>query len=55
LEGGLIGERTDTAYGYEYLGADAETLADFIAGKGSFASSRHEFFTLRSTGGSPLS
>jgi NADH dehydrogenase (ubiquinone) Fe-S protein 1 len=37
LEVGFIGERTDTAYGYEYLGADARALADFIAGKGSFA------------------
>jgi NADH dehydrogenase (ubiquinone) Fe-S protein 1 len=37
LEVGFIGERTDTAYGYEYLGADIKALADFIAGKGSFA------------------
>ncbi|KAH7929026.1 Ndufs1, NADH-ubiquinone oxidoreductase 75kD subunit (775) [Leucogyrophana mollusca] len=37
LEVGLIGERADTAYGYDYLGADAKALADFIAGKGPFA------------------
>ncbi|KAG1809703.1 Ndufs1, NADH-ubiquinone oxidoreductase 75kD subunit (775) [Suillus subaureus] len=37
LEVGLIGERTDTAYGYDYLGADSKALADFIAGKGAFA------------------
>ncbi|KAF9225039.1 Ndufs1, NADH-ubiquinone oxidoreductase 75kD subunit (775) [Gyrodon lividus] len=37
LEVGLIGERADTAYGYDYLGPDAKALADFIAGKGPFA------------------
>ncbi|KAG2088947.1 Ndufs1, NADH-ubiquinone oxidoreductase 75kD subunit (775) [Suillus discolor] len=37
LEVGLIGERADTAYGYDYLGADSKALADFIAGKGAFA------------------
>ncbi|KAI6039151.1 Ndufs1, NADH-ubiquinone oxidoreductase 75kD subunit (775) [Pisolithus marmoratus] len=37
LEVGLIGERMDTAYGYEYLGPDAKALAEFIAGKGPFA------------------
>ncbi|KAI5993070.1 Ndufs1, NADH-ubiquinone oxidoreductase 75kD subunit (775) [Pisolithus orientalis] len=37
LEVGLIGERVDTAYGYEYLGPDAKALAEFIAGKGPFA------------------
>ncbi|KAH9947859.1 NADH-ubiquinone oxidoreductase [Amylocystis lapponica] len=37
LEIGLIGERVDTAYGYEYLGADAKAIADFVAGKGPFA------------------
>ncbi|EIN14653.1 NADH-quinone oxidoreductase [Punctularia strigosozonata HHB-11173 SS5] len=37
LEVGLIGERADTAYGYDYLGSDAKALADFIAGKGKFA------------------
>ncbi|KII91867.1 hypothetical protein PLICRDRAFT_157289 [Plicaturopsis crispa FD-325 SS-3] len=37
LEVGLIGERADTAYGYEYLGQDAKALTDFIAGKGEFA------------------
>ncbi|OBZ76170.1 NADH-ubiquinone oxidoreductase subunit, mitochondrial [Grifola frondosa] len=37
LEVGLIGERVDTAYGYEYLGADAKAVADFVAGKGAFA------------------
>src|SRR6267154_4816379 len=37
LEVGLIGERVDTMYGYDYLGQDAKALADFIAGKGEFA------------------
>ncbi|KAI0922665.1 NADH dehydrogenase (ubiquinone) 78K chain precursor, 5-prime end, variant 2 [Taiwanofungus camphoratus] len=37
LEVGLIGERADTAYGYDYLGADAKAVADFVAGKGPFA------------------
>ncbi|TFK64653.1 NADH-ubiquinone oxidoreductase [Pluteus cervinus] len=37
LEVGLIGERVDTAYGYEYLGADAKALTDFVSGKGEFA------------------
>ncbi|KAI9428631.1 Ndufs1, NADH-ubiquinone oxidoreductase 75kD subunit (775) [Lactarius indigo] len=37
LEVGLIGERVDTAYGYDYLGQDTKALADFIAGKGEFA------------------
>jgi NADH dehydrogenase (ubiquinone) Fe-S protein 1 len=37
LEVGLIGERADMAYGYDYLGADAKALADFIAGKSEFA------------------
>ncbi|CCM01997.1 uncharacterized protein FIBRA_04071 [Fibroporia radiculosa] len=37
LEVGLIGERVDTAYGYDYLGADAKAVADFVAGKGPFA------------------
>ncbi|KDQ56565.1 hypothetical protein JAAARDRAFT_132125 [Jaapia argillacea MUCL 33604] len=37
LEVGLVGERVDTAYGYEFLGTDAKALADFIAGKGEFA------------------
>lgn len=37
LEVGLIGERVDTAYGYEYLGPDAKALTDFIAGQGPFA------------------
>jgi NADH dehydrogenase (ubiquinone) Fe-S protein 1 len=37
LEVGLIGERADTMYGYDYLGADAKALADFVAGKGEFA------------------
>lgn len=36
LEVGLIGERADTAYGYEYIGSDAKALANFIAGKGPF-------------------
>lgn len=37
LEVGLIGERADTTYGYDYLGADAKALSDFIEGKGEFA------------------
>jgi len=37
LEVGLIGERVDTAYGYEYLGDNAKAVADFVAGKGEFA------------------
>lgn len=37
LEVGLIGERVDTAYGYEYLGPDVKALAEFTAGKGPFA------------------
>jgi len=36
LEVGLIGERVDTAYGYEYIGSDARALSDFVAGKGPF-------------------
>jgi len=37
LEVGLVGERVDTTYGYDYLGQDAKALADFISGKGEFA------------------
>ncbi|KAH8827071.1 Ndufs1, NADH-ubiquinone oxidoreductase 75kD subunit (775) [Flagelloscypha sp. PMI_526] len=37
LEVGLIGERADTAYGYDYLGPDTKALTDFIAGKTPFA------------------
>jgi len=37
LEVGYIGERADTTYGYDYLGADSKALADFVAGKGAFA------------------
>ncbi|TFY77408.1 hypothetical protein EWM64_g6603 [Hericium alpestre] len=37
LEVGLVGERVDTAYGYEYLGDGAAAVANFIAGKGAFA------------------
>ena len=37
LEVGLIGERTDTTYGYEYIGDSAKALSDFVAGKGVFA------------------
>jgi NADH dehydrogenase (ubiquinone) Fe-S protein 1 len=37
LEVGYIGERADTTYGYDYLGADSKALANFIAGKGAFA------------------
>lgn len=37
LEIGFIGERADTTYGYDYLGADATAVTDFAAGKGEFA------------------
>jgi len=37
LEVGFIGERADTTYGYDFLGADAKAVADFVAGKGAFA------------------
>ncbi|KAI0672276.1 NADH-ubiquinone oxidoreductase [Trametes maxima] len=37
LEVGLIGERVDTTYGYDYLGEDAKAVADFVAGKSEFA------------------
>ena len=33
----LIGEKADLTYGYDYLGAGPETLADVAAGKASFA------------------
>ncbi|KAL5497760.1 NDUFS1 [Sanghuangporus vaninii] len=36
LEIGLIGERVDTTYGYDYIGSDAKALANFVAGKGPF-------------------
>ena len=36
LEVGFIGERADTTYGYDYIGADAKALANFVAGKGLF-------------------
>lgn len=42
LEVGYIGERADTTYGYDYLGADSKALADFIAGKGAFAKKFNE-------------
>jgi NADH-quinone oxidoreductase subunit G len=34
---GLIGEKADLTYAYDYLGAGADTLADVAAGKGAFA------------------
>jgi NADH dehydrogenase (ubiquinone) Fe-S protein 1 len=37
LEVGFVGERVDTAYGYDYLGPDTKALASFITGKGAFA------------------
>jgi NADH dehydrogenase (ubiquinone) Fe-S protein 1 len=37
LEVGLIGDRVDTAYGYEYLGPDAKAVSEFITGKSAFA------------------
>jgi NADH dehydrogenase (ubiquinone) Fe-S protein 1 len=33
VEVGFIGERADTTYGYEYLGADANSLEAFVSGK----------------------
>jgi NADH dehydrogenase (ubiquinone) Fe-S protein 1 len=37
LEVGLIGDRVDTTYGYEYLGPDAKAVSEFITGKSAFA------------------
>ncbi|TFK22427.1 NADH-ubiquinone oxidoreductase [Coprinopsis marcescibilis] len=37
LEVGLIGERVETTYGYDYLGDSAKALSDFVAGKSPFA------------------
>ncbi|KAG8805250.1 NADH dehydrogenase (ubiquinone) 78K chain precursor, 5-prime end, partial [Serendipita sp. 399] len=37
LEVGLIGEKVDTAYGYDHLGEGAQAVLDFVAGKGAFA------------------
>ena len=37
LEVGFIGERADTTYGYEYLGANGVAITDLVAGKGEFA------------------
>lgn len=37
LEVGFIGERADTTYGYDYLGADGTAVTDLISGKGEFA------------------
>ena len=34
---GLIGEKADLTYPYEYLGAGPETLADLASGKSSFS------------------
>jgi NADH-quinone oxidoreductase subunit G len=34
---GVIGERADLTYAYDYLGEGFETLADIAAGKGAFA------------------
>ncbi|KAF8905933.1 NADH-quinone oxidoreductase [Gymnopilus junonius] len=36
LEVGLVGERADTTYGYDFIGEDAKALSNFIAGKGPF-------------------
>src|SRR6185503_10298266 len=36
---GVIGEKPDLTYAYDYLGAGADTLADVAAGKGAFAES----------------
>jgi NADH dehydrogenase (ubiquinone) Fe-S protein 1 len=42
LEAGLIGERVDTAYGYDYIGADSKSLTNLLTGKpeGVFADYR---------------
>lgn len=37
LEVGLIGERIDTTYGYDYLGDTAKAVQEFVEGKGEFA------------------
>jgi NADH-quinone oxidoreductase subunit G len=37
LKVGLIGARADLTYGYDYLGAGADSLAELAGGKGSFA------------------
>jgi len=36
LEIGLVGERVDTTYGYDYIGSDAKALSNFVAGEGPF-------------------
>ena len=36
LEIGVVGEKADLTYGYEHLGAGADTLADIASGKHSF-------------------
>jgi NADH dehydrogenase (ubiquinone) Fe-S protein 1 len=36
LEVGMIGERADTTYGYDFLGENAAALNNFVAGKGPF-------------------
>lgn len=37
LEVGLIGEKVDTAYGYDHIGEGAQAVLDFVAGKVPFA------------------
>ena len=37
MQGRVIGEKVDLTYTYDYLGAGPDTLADLVAGKGSFA------------------
>jgi NADH-quinone oxidoreductase subunit G len=37
LKVGVVGERADLTYGYDYLGAGPESLAELEAGKGAFA------------------
>ena len=37
LEVGFVGERADTTYGYEYLGANGTAITDLVAGRGEFA------------------
>ena len=39
LKVGVIGDKADLTYGYDYLGAGADTLSEVAAGKHSFATS----------------
>ncbi|KAG8932634.1 NADH dehydrogenase (ubiquinone) 78K chain precursor, 5-prime end, partial [Tulasnella sp. 418] len=37
IEVGVIGEKVDTTYSYDYLGGDLKAVTDLVAGKGEFA------------------